>query len=57
MGTVKYKNLLNRILYAYYKDNKFIILHYFVKKTKKTSRKEIIKAKKNLKDYLERKRE
>lgn len=47
--------LKNRILYAYYKDNKFIILHYFVKKTQKTPRKEIIKAKKNLKDYCERK--
>ena len=27
--------LKNRFLYAYYKDNKFIILHHFVKKHRK----------------------
>lgn len=43
-----------RILYAYYKDNRFIILHYFVKKTKRTPKREIEKAKRNLADYLER---
>ena len=47
--------LKNRLLYAYYKDNKFIILHHFIKKTQKTPRKEIEQAKRNLKDYLERK--
>lgn len=46
--------LKNRILYAYYRDNKFIMLHYFVKKTKKTPKKEIAKAKHNLRDFLER---
>ena len=44
----------NRFLYAYYKDNTFIILHHFIKKTKKTPRRELLKAKRNLKDYLER---
>ena len=46
--------LKNRFLYAYYKDNKFIILHHFVKKTQKTPKKEIEQAKRNLRDYIER---
>lgn len=46
--------LRNRLLYAYYKDNKFIILHHFIKKTQKTPKREIEQAKKNLHDYLER---
>ena len=46
--------LRNRLLYAYYKDNKFIILHHFIKKTQKTPKREIEQAKKNLQDYLER---
>jgi Phage-related protein len=44
----------NRILYAYYKDNKFVLLHQFVKKTQKTPKREIERAKHNLKDYIER---
>ena len=44
----------NRILYATLQKNKFILLHCFVKKTQKTPKKEIEKAKKNLMDYLER---
>lgn len=47
--------LRNRFLYAYYKDNKFIILHHFVKKTQKTPKREIEQAKRKLQDYLERK--
>lgn len=46
--------LRNRFLYAYYKDNKFIILHHFIKKTQKTPKREIEQAEKNLQDYLER---
>jgi len=46
--------LKNRILYAYIEENTFIILHYFCKKTRKTPKKELERAKKNLKDYLER---
>lgn len=46
--------LKNRLLYAYYKDNKFIILHHFIKKTQKTPKKEIKQAMRNLQDYLER---
>lgn len=43
-----------RILFAYWKDDKFILLHHFVKKMKKTPRREIDQAKRNLKDFLER---
>lgn len=43
-----------RILFAYWKDKTFVLLHYFIKKTQKTPRKEIEQAKKNLKDFLER---
>lgn len=46
--------LRNRLLYAYYKDNRFIILHHFIKKTQKTPKREIEQAKKNLQNYLER---
>jgi len=44
----------DRFLYAYWKDNKFVILHHFVKKTQKTPRAEIEQAKRNLKDFLDR---
>lgn len=44
----------NRIFFFYWKDNKFVLLHHFVKKTQKTPPKEIAKAKSNLKDFLER---
>ena len=40
--------LRNRFLYAYYKDNRFVILHHFLKKTQKTPRREIEQAKRNL---------
>lgn len=44
----------DRILFAYWKDDKFILLHHFVKKTQKTPKREIDQAKRNLKDFLER---
>ena len=47
--------LRNRILYAFYQDNKIIVLHHFMKKTRKTPKKEVERAKQNLKDFLERK--
>ena len=45
--------LKNRILFANYCDNKFIILSIFIKKTRKVLQKEIKKAKKLLKDYID----
>lgn len=44
----------NRVLYFFYKNNKYILLHHFVKKTQKTPRREIKKPKKEMKDYIER---
>jgi len=46
--------LSHRILFFYWHNNKFILLHHFMKKTKKTPQKEIDQAKRNLKDFLER---
>ena len=45
--------LKDRILFAYIDNNKFIILSKFVKKTKKTPKIEIVKAKNLLKKYKE----
>jgi len=44
----------NRILFAYYKDKIYILLHHFTKKTNKTPPGEIEQAKRNLVDYIER---
>ena len=41
----------NRILYFYFKDNKFVLLHMFRKKTQKTPKQEIEKAKREMNDY------
>ncbi len=46
--------LSNRIFYAYYKDNTFVLLHHFKKKTQKTPRREIEKAKREYDDYIRR---
>ena len=43
--------LRDRILFAGYCNNSFVMLSVFMKKTNKTPRSEIIKAKKYLKDY------
>ncbi len=44
--------LKNRILFFYWKENKIVLLHHFIKKTKKTPSKELEKARLNLKDFL-----
>ena len=49
--------LKNRFLYAFYKDNKFVMLHHFMKKTQKTPRRELETAKRRLKDFIERNEE
>jgi phage-related protein len=46
--------LADRIFFFYWKDNTFVLLHYFHKKTQKTPQKEIDKAIKNMKDFNER---
>ena len=44
----------DRVFFFYWKDNAFLMLHHFIKKTQKTPAREIERAKRNLKDFLER---
>lgn len=46
--------LNNRIFLFYWKDNKFVLLHHFIKKSRKTPIREIEQARWKLKDFLER---
>ncbi len=46
--------LRDRILFAHYENNTFILLNVFIKQTQKTPRKEIKKAEKLLKDFKKR---
>ena len=46
--------LANRIFFFYWKDNKFILLHHFIKKTQKTPPREIEQARAKMKDFIER---
>ena len=49
-----YKKLTDRILFAGYVEESFVLLHYFVKKSQKTPRREIEQAKRELRDFIER---
>jgi len=44
----------DRIFFAYWKNNTFVLLHHFAKKTQKTPAREIAQAQRNLEDFLER---
>ena len=46
--------LRNRFLYAYYNEGTFVVLYHFIKKTQKTPRRELEKAKCNLAIYRSR---
>ncbi len=46
--------LANRIFFFYWKDNKFVLLHHFIKKTPKTPQRDIEQARAKMKDYIER---
>lgn len=46
--------LSNRIFFFYWKDNKFVMVHHYVKKSQKAPKKELDQARRNMKDYLER---
>jgi len=46
--------LNDRIFFAYWKDDVFVLLSHFVKKTQKTPQREIERAERNLEDFLER---
>ena len=45
----------NRVFYFFFQDNTFVLLHKFRKKTQKTPKREIEKAKRERDDYLFRK--
>jgi phage-related protein len=45
----------NRVLYFYHKDDTYVLLHQFRKKTQKTPRREIEKAKAERDDWIARK--
>lgn len=44
----------NRVLYFFFKNNTFVLLHMFRKKTQKTPKQEIEKAEKERLDYISR---
>ena len=44
----------NRVLFFYHKDNTYVLLHHFRKKTQKTPRREIDKAKAERDDWVGR---
>ena len=45
----------NRVFYFFFQDNTFVLLHQFRKKSQKTPKREIEKAKRERDDYLSRK--
>ena len=45
----------NRVLFFYHKDDTYVLLHHFLKKTQKTPRREIEKAKTERDDWISRK--
>ena len=47
----------NRVFYFFMEEDTFVLLHHFRKKSQKTSRREIEKAKVGRKDYPERREE
>ena len=46
--------LANRIFFFYWQDNKYVLLHHFIKRTNKTPLREIEAAQTKLKDFIER---
>ncbi|MBO5246796.1 MAG: type II toxin-antitoxin system RelE/ParE family toxin [Eubacterium sp.] len=46
--------LSNRIFFFCWNDNKFVLLHYYLKKSQKAPKKEIKKALHNMKNWIER---
>lgn len=51
---IKFANDIARIFYFTYYNNKFVLLHGFIKKTMKTPESEIKKARNYMKDYRRR---
>lgn len=55
-GLWELRPLDNRIFFFYWKDDIFVLLHHFIKKSQKTPIREIDQARRNLADFLERSR-
>ena len=53
-GLWELRPINNRIFFFYWKDNKFVLLHHFAKKTNKTPPREIAKARSKMDDFIER---
>lgn len=51
---IKFSNDIARIFYFTYQDNRYILLHGFIKKTMKTPEREIDKARRYMEDYIRR---
>lgn len=51
---IKFSSDIARIFYFTYYNNKFVLLHGFIKKTMKTPEKEINRARKYMEDYIRR---
>ena len=51
---IKFANDIARIFYFTYYNNKYVLLHGFIKKTMKTPTEEILRAKKYMEDYKRR---
>ncbi len=49
--------LSNRIFFVVWHEGTFVLLHHFIKKTQRTPKREIIKAKKEYEDLIERSKE
>ena len=45
----------NRVLFFYFNEGTYVLLHHFRKKTQKTPPREIARAKSEMKDYISRK--
>ena len=46
--------LENRIFFFYWRDNNFILLHHYIKKSNKAPVREIEQARRNMRDFIER---
>ncbi|MDD3340341.1 MAG: type II toxin-antitoxin system RelE/ParE family toxin [Lachnospiraceae bacterium] len=53
-GVWELRPLKDRILFFYWRDNMFVLLHQFQKKTRKTPEREIEKAIRNKDDFIKR---
>lgn len=43
-----------RVFFFFWKDNTFVLLHSYIKKTQKTPRREIMKAERKKRDWIAR---